>query len=84
MPGWALISTQGPDGKYPNHDFEIFWVKLDGSGDVRRVAHHHSSRKVGGYFAEQHAVTNRDGSKIIFTSNWDGKEISDYLITINK
>ena len=62
LPGWALISTQGPDGKYPNHDFEIFWLKLDGSGEVRRVAHHHSSREDGGYFAEQHAVTNRNGT----------------------
>src|SRR3990172_1645924 len=56
FPGWALISTQGPDQKYPNHDFEIFWVKMDGSGQVRRFAHHHSSRENGGYFAEQHAV----------------------------
>ena len=64
LPGWALISTQGPDSRYPNHDFEIFWVKLDPSAEVRRVAHHHSSRETGGYFAEQQAVTNRDGTKI--------------------
>lgn len=83
LPGWALISTQGPDAKYPNHDFEIFWVKLDDSREVRRVAHHHSSRKAGGYFAEGHAVTNRNGTKIIFASNWEGREpISDYLIEL--
>ena len=82
-PGWALISTQGPDKKYPNHDFEIFWVRMDNSGEVRRVAHHHSSRENGGYFAEQHAVTNRSGSKIIFTSNWGKGSISDFLITNN-
>jgi hypothetical protein len=83
LPGWALISTQGPDKKYPNHDFEIFWVKLDGSGEVRRVAHHRSSREAGGYFAEQHAVPNRHGDKIIFASNWGrGGEISDYLVEL--
>lgn len=84
MPGWALISTQGPDGKYPNMDFEIFWAKLDGSGEIRRVAHHHSSRKNGGYFAEQHAVSNRYGDKIIFSSNWGKGEIGDYLIDLSR
>lgn len=82
LPGWALISTQGPDPRYPNHDFEIFWLKLDGSGEVRRVAHHHSDRDKGGYFAEQQAVTNRDGSEIIFASNWDDRTVCDYLIKL--
>ena len=82
LPGWALISTQGPDGKYPNHDFEIFWLKLDGSGEVRRVAHHHSDREEGGYFAEQHAVPNRDGTMILFASNWGAEKISDYLVDL--
>ncbi len=82
-PGWALISTQGPDNRYSNHDFEIFWIKLDGSREVRRVAHHRSSRKKGGYFAEQQAVTNKTGDKIIFASNWGQKEINDYLIDLN-
>lgn len=83
LPGWALISTQGPDKNYPNHDFEIFWLKLDGSGEVRRVAHHHSNRERGGYFAEQHAVTNRGGTRIVFASNWGGKGISDYLVELH-
>ncbi|GIK82815.1 MAG: hypothetical protein BroJett024_39200 [Alphaproteobacteria bacterium] len=83
MPGWALISTQGPDRKYPNHDFEIFWIKLDGSGQVRRVAHHHSSREKGGYFSEQHAVTNATGTRIIFASNWNGAiDPSSFLVTL--
>ena len=82
LPGWALVSTQGPDDRYPNHDFEIFWVKLDPSGEVRRVAHHHSSRKTGGYFAEQHAVTSRDGTKIIFASNWEDGPPASYLVDL--
>lgn len=85
FPGWALVSTQGSDSwrhDYPNLDFEIFWLKLDGSGEVRRIAHHHSSRERGGYFAEQHAVSNRDGTRIIFASNWDGEQIDTYLIEL--
>jgi hypothetical protein len=87
FPGWALISTQGSDrgrSDYPNVDFEVFWLKLDGSGEVRRLAHHHSSREEGGYFAEQHAVTNRDGTKILFASNWGGDEVNEYLIQLPK
>lgn len=83
-PGWALVSTQGPDSKYPNHDFEIFWVKLDRSGEVRRVAHHHSDRENGGYFAEQHAVSNRDGTKIVFASNWENGPVASYLIDLSR
>lgn len=83
-PGWALVSTQGPDSRYPNHDFEIFWVKLDSSGEVRRIAHHHSNREEGGYFAEQHAVSNRDGTKIVFASNWEKGPVADYLVDLGR
>ncbi len=82
LPGWALISTQGGDSVYPNHDFEIFWLKLDGSGEVRRLAHHHSSRERGGYFAEQHAVTNGDGSLVLFASNWGSGPVCSYLVEL--
>jgi hypothetical protein len=83
LPGWALVSTQGPDGKYPNLDFQIFWVRLDGSGEVRRLAYHWSKRGEDGYFAEQHAVPSRNGSKVIFSSNWGGKSpIADYLVEL--
>lgn len=83
-PGWALISTQGPDRKYPNHDFEIFWLRLDPSAEVRRIAHHHSDREKGGYFAEQQAVSNRDGTKIVFASNWGGDSVSSYLVDLGR
>jgi hypothetical protein len=46
------------------------------------VAHHHSDREEGGYFAEQHAVPNRDGTMILFASNWGGKVVSDYLVDL--
>lgn len=80
FPGWALISNQG-DGSN-NYDKEIFWMKLDGSGEVRRVAHHYSDRDTGGYFAEQHAVTNKHGTKIIYASNYGSGDISSYLIDL--
>lgn len=80
FPGWSLISTRG-DGSHVM-DMEIFWVKLDGSGEVRHVAHHYSNRDSGGYFAEQHAVTNKYGTKVIFASNYGSGEIADYLVDL--
>lgn len=84
LPGWALISTQGRGRRsdYPNLDGEIFWVRLDGSGAIRRVAHHRSSRDHGGYFAEQHATSDPSGRWIVFASNWYGDEVASYLIEL--
>lgn len=86
FPGWALISTQGKGRRsdYPNLDSEIFWLKLDGSGEIRRVAHHRSSREKGGYFAEQHATSDPTGRWILFASNWQDDEIDSFLIELPK
>lgn len=80
MPGWALVSTQGPDKRYPNHDFEVFWMKLDGSGLVRRIAHHHSRTERGGYFAEPQAVPSRSGDRVLFASNWGEGFVAEYVV----
>lgn len=84
LPGWALVSTQGRGRKsdYPNLNGEIFWLKLDGSGEIRRIAHHRSNRDKGGYFAEQHATSDPTGRWIMFASNWYGKEVASYLIEL--
>lgn len=83
-PGYALISTQGPDDRYPDRDFQIFWVSLDDRPKVRFVAHHYSSREDGGYFAEQHAVPSRDGSLIMFASSWGDGPPLDYVVDLNQ
>lgn len=72
LPGWALVSSFDRNDGDPTYNTlldEIYWLKLDGSEDVRRVAHHQSDG-FRNYFGEAHAVPNRDGSKIIFSSNW--------------
>lgn len=83
-PGYALVSTQGPDERYSARDFQIFWVSLDERPTVRFVAHHHSDREEGGYFAEQHAVPSRDGSLIMFASNWGNGPPLDYVIDLSQ
>jgi hypothetical protein len=69
QPGWAYVSTYdgGPPASVPFSD-ELFAIKLDGSGEVRRLAHLHNVR--GAYFEEPHAVVSPDGRAALFTSNW--------------
>lgn len=80
-PGWAIISTYGS----PEHlaestvhpfDDEIFALKLDGSYEVRRLAHHRSQRFSTGdysynnYWDQPNAAISRSGKYILFSSNW--------------
>lgn len=83
---WCFVSTFDGEARLTDDSLswlpfenEIFAVKLDGSGDVQRIAHHHSrrfspttpDRDNSVYWAEPHATVNRSGTKIIFGSNWN-------------
>ncbi len=83
--GWCIISTfdyvgrltDSPTTWLPFED-EIFALKLDGSEEVRRIAHHYSRRFSPAtpdpdhsvYWAEPHATVSRNGDRILFGSNW--------------
>jgi hypothetical protein len=47
---------------------EILAVKLDGSGQVERFGHYHSTAKP--YRAEAHPVPSPDGRRVLFASDW--------------
>lgn len=66
-PGWAYVSYYAQDGM--RYSGEIIAVKLDGSKQVERFAHHHTHVD-DAYEAEPHAVPSRDGQRVLFTSNW--------------
>lgn len=84
-PGWCTLSTfdyigrldHSPDAWLPFED-EVFDLNLDGTGDVQRIAHHHSRRYSSTtpdsdrsvYWAEPHATASRRGDRILFGSNW--------------
>ena len=73
-PGWAYVSDQGHPTDINRHEAtrEIFAIKLDGSQTIERFAKHNSNINIsGGYNHQAHAVPNRDGSKVLFASNWD-------------
>jgi hypothetical protein len=73
-PGWAYVSegcckTIG--------EKEIFAIKLDTTNTVERFGHHHAMYK-DGYEQEAHAVPNRDGTKVMFASSWNGVFTTKY------
>jgi hypothetical protein len=71
-PGWAYISEfyfKGTSNATANYQ-EVFAVKLDGSGTVNRFAHEHHSLKEQ-YERAAMAVPNRDGTKVMWASDWE-------------
>jgi len=86
-PGWVYVSYYRQPGK--RFSDELVAVKMDGSKTVERLAHLHSVTS-GCYRCEQHPVPNRDGTRVIFASNWAGdcgggcgsaSDIKDYVVT---
>jgi hypothetical protein len=64
---------------------EVFAVKLTGSKQVARIAHHHSRRfspitpdpDNSVYWAEPHATVSREGKRMLWGSNWEQVMQSD-------
>lgn len=88
-PGWALISTYGDDDRaYTWMDNAVFAVELKPDGRVVRLAHTHSlvdEDQDHDYWAEPHASTNHDFTRLLFTSNWGRSgtgEVDMYLIEL--
>jgi hypothetical protein len=82
---WCFVSTYDGEGRLTDDpaswlpfEDEIFAVKLDGSQQVERLAHHRSRRfspatpdsDTSVYWAEPHATVSRRGDRILFGSNW--------------
>jgi hypothetical protein len=89
---WCFISTFDNPGRL-THDSsswlpfedEVFALKLDGSRQVQRIAHHHSRRfspvtpdpDNSIYWAEPHATISRSGKRMLWGSNWEQHVQSD-------
>jgi hypothetical protein len=80
---YVLLSTySAPTDEQTVYAREIFWLALDGSGTIVRVAHHHSDPVLAGpmgkdYFAEPQAIPSMDGSLVVWCSVW-GDEFTHY------
>ena len=73
-PGWAVVSTHDKDtGSYTWMDDQVFAVELKAGGRVVRLGHTHSlvdDERELDYWAEPHASTNSDLTRIVFGTNW--------------
>lgn len=97
-PGWLLVSDYKSFHPPAAYSFtntspfqqEVFWLKMDGSGQVKRIAHHHSIQSDSidqwgnkDYFAEPHTVSSWDGTTVGFASVWGtpGTHYDFYTVT---
>ncbi len=73
-PGWTVVSTHDDDpATYTWMDDQVFVIELRAGGRVVRLAHTHSvvnDEEELDYWAEPHASTNVDLTRILFGSNW--------------
>lgn len=84
-PGWALVSYEGSYSKvagspgYAPFYQEVVAVRIDGSGEIRRVAQTRNAKS--DYYSETHASPSPDASQVIWSSNWgdSGGPVSDYV-----
>ncbi len=67
-PGWAYISEFSGDTAKKTPD-SIFALKIDGSGTTEQFTPPHNSLSKA-YERQPQSVPNRDGSKVIFASDW--------------
>ncbi len=90
FPGWAFVSTPqsqpctNGQGYYTNT--EIFAIKLDGSGTIMDYGYSRTSFQ--NYASEASATVSPDGTKVIFTSDWnlfgdDDDNTLDYVTEYN-
>jgi hypothetical protein len=76
--GWTLVSFYTPHATLGQGlQRELVQVATDGSGRVRRLAHHQSIYQ--GYYDSPRANISRDGRFVAFSSNW-GSSRTDLFI----
>lgn len=88
-PGWVFLSYAGnPDsliGRLRVAPFaqEVIALKIDGSGEFRRIAHTHNTPY--DYWSETHASPSPDGSQVIWSSNWGhrGGPVFDFVSRVD-
>jgi hypothetical protein len=91
-PGWVLMSTYDdaadrgktkPDPvPQPGHN-KIMLLELKPNGRQYNVAHTRVGNAFGGYWGEPQATISRDGTRILFASNFDdGGPPNSYLIVL--
>jgi hypothetical protein len=82
--GTVFVDTEAPGNPesgssgWVAYTDEVLQVKLDGSGATRLA--HHRSRPVNSYNWEPKVSTSRDGTRLLFASNYDLSNIEKYPV----
>src|SRR6185436_4870052 len=76
--GWVFVETYAPGDPTPASGWkpytnELLQIKLDGT-QVMRLAQHRS-RPLNSYNWQPHISTSRDGTRVIFNSDFDLQRI---------
>jgi hypothetical protein len=87
-PGWVFLTYSGSyeragrSGATPFYG-EIVALRIDGSGEIRRIVHHRSAKH--DYVSEAHASPSPDGSQVIWASNWGrpGEPVAAYVARLS-
>jgi hypothetical protein len=80
--GSVFVDTEAPANPTPGgsgwvaYTNELLQVKLDGSGATRWA--HHRSRPLNSYNWQPKLAINRDGSRLLYSSDYDLQNISGY------
>ena len=88
-PGWVFLSYSGTYQDIARHPQwapfyqEVVALRIDGSGEVRRIVQTRDPK--ADYWSETHATPSRDGSQVIWSSNWGrvGGPVSDYVARLS-
>jgi hypothetical protein len=87
-PGWVFLTYGGSyervarRGVLPLYG-EIVALRIDGSGEIRRIVHHRSTEH--DYLSEAHGSPSPDGSQVIWASNWGqpGEPVAAYVARLS-
>src|SRR5262249_18342454 len=77
---WALVSTYGSKSGTGPFQNEILQASTGGSGQVRRLAHHHANAT--DWSQQPRANISHDGRYVAFTSNWGTGRKDMYVLQI--
>src|ERR1700737_2412345 len=87
--GWVFLTYAGDplevahQKKFAPFAQEVIALRIDGSGEMRRIAHTHNVSY--NYWSEAHASPSPDGSQIIWSSNWGqpGGPVYDFVARLS-
>jgi hypothetical protein len=86
-PQWAFVTYSGnyPGAGGQSAPFyqEVVALRIDGSGEVRRLIQTHDVKD--DYWSETHASPSPDGSQVIWSSNWGrpGGPVADFVARLS-